>query len=100
MLLCFNRFKKYYREVVENDLLTKAERADVIKCCFNYTKAIGKGLIETRFKDLSYVIDNLSWVDPLKKAQRKVDIGAVVDRFNNNFFDRAKIVSQFKSLFN
>ena len=58
-----HRFMEYYREVVDNDLLTRQERSVVVQSCFNYMRSVGQRLLN-RFPDLQFVLSHLAWVNP------------------------------------
>ena len=89
------RFKKYYQEVVEHDLLTRDERAEILKACYNYTLAVGKGFIYERFPELAFVLKCLAWIDPQQRARKHVDIAMVAEKFDNQYFNIPLIVLQF-----
>ena len=92
-----HRFMEYYREVVDNDLLTRQERSVVVQSCFNYMRSVGQGLLN-RFPDLQFVLSHLAWVNPNNRNKHHITIYDVVKKFDDNekYFDLEEIDRQYK----
>ena len=90
-------FNKYWHEVQENALLSTAESRIVLKDCHGWLYETVRNLLE-RFPELTFVTQQLRFVDPVRRDRICCDMDKILDRFNNNFLDRSVVIREY-SLF-
>lgn len=68
---------------MEHSLLTERELKAAKETMLLYVKTISLSLID-RFPEMDFIIDNTSFLDPSLRHLHKVNIPALVDRFNTD----------------
>ena len=87
-------FNKYWKEVEENALLTTSEKQVILKNCHGLLLETTRNLL-VRFPELDFVTQNLRFVDPRRREHICCNLEAVLDRFDNNFLDRASVLQEY-----
>ena len=87
-------FNKYWKEVEENALLTTSEKQVILKNCHGLLLETTRNLL-VRFPELGFVTQNPCFVDPRRREHICCNLEAVLDRFDNNFLDRASVLQEY-----
>lgn len=76
-------FQKHLSQCEEHSLLTQRQLSDAKKSMYAYLKTINE-TIESRFPELEFMTNNLSFIDLQQRKQQCCNIGLVVDKFAND----------------
>ena len=87
-------FNKYWKEVEDNALLTTSEKQIILRNCHGLLLETTRDLL-ARFPELDFVVQHLRFVDPRRRERVCCNIEAVLDRFDNNFFNRASVIQEY-----
>ena len=79
-------FNEYWRQVQDNADLTILEQRQVLKNCQAYIIQVAKSL-EQRFPEANFIITTCSFLFPPRRKHQIISIQAVLERFDNKFFD-------------
>ena len=79
-------FNDYWKEVQDNSNLTILEQKTVLSNCQAYIVEVAKSL-NVRFPEARFILSTCSFISPLRRKHQIVDIQAIVNRFDNNYFD-------------
>ena len=79
-------FNDYWKEVQDNSDLTILEQKTVLSNCQAYIVEVAKSL-NVRFPEARFILSTCSFISPLRRKHQIVDIQAIVNRFENNYFD-------------
>ena len=77
------QFDDFKDKVISSGQLSYAQLHEVMKNTFNFTVAIGKSL-DSRFPELDFVVQNVSFLNPANREYSKCDIEAVVRKYCRN----------------
>ena len=78
----------------ENALLTTSEKQVILKNCHDLLLETTCNLL-VRFPELDFVTQNLHFVDPRRREHICCNLEAVLDRFDNNFLNRASVLQEY-----
>ena len=87
-------FNKYWKEMEENALFTSSEKQAILKNCHSLLLETTRNLL-VRFPELDFVIQNLRFVDPRRRERICCNLEEVLDRFDDNFLDRASVLQEY-----
>ena len=87
-------FYKYWKEVEENALLTTTKKQVILKNCHGLLLETTRNLL-VGFPELDFVMQNLRFDDPRRREHICCNLEAVLDRFDNNFLDRASVLQVY-----
>ena len=73
-------FQQFKEQSVSGGLLSPVQLHDVMKNVFSFTCTIGRSL-ETRYPEMEFVVQNLSFLCPENRKHCRCDIEAVVMRY-------------------
>ena len=77
------QFDDFKDKVISSGQLSYAQLHEVMKNIFNFTVAIGRSL-DSRFPELDFVVQNVSFLNPANRKYSKCDIEAVVRKYCRN----------------
>ena len=89
--------KKHLLDCTEHSLLTERDIKQAKGTMVAYVEAIATSLIE-RFPEMDFIIDNISFLDPIVRQFQKANIPSLVERFNNSDpfnFDESVLSTQY-----
>ena len=84
-------FNKYWKGVEDND---SAERERILTNCHGFLVETVRDLLR-RFPELEFVTKHLRFVDPRRRERICCNIEQVLDRFNNDFLNRALVLQEY-----
>ena len=87
-------FNMYWKEVEENALLITSEKQVILKNCHGLPLETTRNLL-VRFPELDFDTQNLCFVDQRRREHIYCNLEAVLDRYDNNFLDRASVLQEY-----
>ena len=79
-------FNDYWIQVQNNSDLTILEQKTVLRNCQAYIVEVAKSL-NVRFPEANFILSTCSFISPPRRKHQIIDMQAIVDRFDNNYFD-------------
>jgi hypothetical protein len=92
-------FNERKDQLIQNGVLTNREADEVHKNCYKFILNTGKA-IQTRFPELHFVVQNMSFMLPELRASPKLrhcNLEAVIEKYVPNRFDVNEIKEQFRT---
>ena len=86
-------FNKYWKEVEEDALLITSEKQVILKNCHGLPLETTRNLVQ--FPELDFDTQNLRFADQRRREHICCNLKAVLDRFDNNFLDRASVLQEY-----
>ena len=87
-------FNKYWKEVEEIALLITSEKQVILKNCHGLPLETTRNLL-VRFPELDFDTQNLRFVNQRRREHICCNLEAVLDRYDNNFLDRASVLKEY-----
>ena len=79
-------FNEYWKQVQDNADLTILEQKQVLNNCQAYIIQIAKSL-DQRFPEANFIMTTCSFLSPPRRKHQIVNVQAVIERFDNKYFD-------------
>ena len=91
---CCSQFQQFKEQSVSSGLLSPRQLHVVMKNVFSFTSAIGQSL-ETRFPEMEFVVQNLSFLCPENRKHCRCNIEAVVSKYCQGMVDATVAKMQY-----
>ena len=85
---------RFREQAVTSGQITMGQMHDVLRNMYNFVVATGKAL-ESRFPELTFVLSNLSFLNPENRKFSNSDIGAVAAKYGNGNVDVVEAKLQY-----
>lgn len=89
-------FNDYWKEIQDNGDLSILQQKTVLMSCQAYILEIARSL-HVRFPERSFIVSTCNFLSPPRRKHQIVNIQALIERFDNHYFDHDAIERGYHS---